>query len=438
MEFDDIIVGAGSSGAVLAARLSEDPQRKVLLLEAGPDYTEVEKMPPSLLDGRRPADDHDWGFTAEMVPGRPAGYPRGKVTGSCSAVNVCLALRGMPVDYDEWAMLGNPAWSWSQVLPFFTRLEDDREMQGAFHGVGGPTPIRRYARAELGPAQQAFVDACIELGFPEVQDQNHPESTGGGSGAWNLRGESQRVSTAIAYLLAARQRPNLTIRPDCLVDRVLFDGKRAIGVEREQGGSREQLFGRRITLSAGAIGSPAILLRSGIGPEVDLRAMGIEPLVALAGVGANLIEHSGIGLGWAALPGVLDEKSPFTQTLLRYTAPQSDMIPDMIPEIINDMQIILGAGWQRFAFTTPGLLYLGTIRRGMEIGALAIDETGDYVQVNGDIHQALNKSRIAAYLRKAGVRPAPALQVYPPKTEVERPIVSVIVKHRRRILPPQA
>jgi choline dehydrogenase-like flavoprotein len=333
MEFDDIIVGSGSSGSVLAARLSEDKQRQVLLLEAGSDYAEIEKTPASLLDGRRPANDHDWGFTAEMVPGRSQEYPRGKVTGGCSAVNACLALRGTPVDYDEWAVLGNPAWSWRQVLPVFSRLEDDRAMQGDYHGAGGPTPIRRYARSELDPAQRAFVDACVELGFPKVQDHNHPEATGVGSGPWNLRGDSIRVSTAIAYLLSARLRSNLTIRPDCLVDRVLLEGNRAVGVELESGGTRERVFGRRITLCGGAIGSPAILLRSGIGPAEDLRAVGVEPRVSLAGVGANLIEHAGVGLGWKALPGVIDESTPLTQTLLRYTAPQSDQV--------NDMQVML-------------------------------------------------------------------------------------------------
>ena len=239
----------------------------------------------------------------------------------------------MPADYDEWAALGNPDWSWAQVLPVFSRLEDDQEMQGDYHGSGGPTPIRRYARSELIPAQRMFVDACLELGFPRVQDQNHPESTGVGSGTWNLRGDGIRVSTAIAYLLSARHRSNLTIRSDCLIDRVLLDGNRAIGVELESGGTREQVFGRRITICGGTIGSPAILLRSGIGPADDLRRVGIEPRVALAGVGANLIDHAAVALSWAALPGAIDESTPLTQTLLRYTAPHSDQV--------NDMQVIL-------------------------------------------------------------------------------------------------
>jgi choline dehydrogenase len=368
MEFDDIIVGAGSSGAVLAARLSEDNQRQVLLLEAGPDYPEIGETPATLLDGRQLPGDHDWGLTAEMVPGRSQEYPRGKVTGGCSAVNACLALRGTPADYDEWAALGNPAWFWTQVLPVFSRLEDDQDMQGDYHGAGGPTPIRRYARSELGPAQRAFVDACIELGFPRVQDHNHPEATGVGSGPWNLRRDGIRVSTAIAYLLSARLRSNLTIRPDCLIDRVLLDGTRAIGVELESGGTREQVFGRRITLCGGAIGSPAILLRSGIGPADDLRGVGIEPRVPLAGVGANLIEHAGVGLGWATLPAVVDESTPMVQALLRYTAPDSDQV--------NDMQVILF----QMMMPQPTLLLRSFLMKPRSSGVLRLRARDPHVQ----------------------------------------------------------
>jgi choline dehydrogenase len=329
MEFDEIIVGSGSSGAVLAARLSEDRGRQVLLIEAGPDYPDLERTPKSLLNGRQQPSDHDWGFTAEMVAGRSTTYPRGKVIGGTSSVNGCVALRGTPADYDEWGALGNSDWNWASVLPVFIRIEDDRDAQGDYHGVGGPIPMRRYAPAELGPVQAAFAGACRQLGFPTAHDHNHPEATGIGFGPFNLRHDSVRISTAIAYLLPARGRPNLSIRSDCLVDRVLFDGNRAIGVEMESHNGPERILGKRVTLSAGTIGTPAILLRSGIGPADDLRTIGIAPKIPLDGVGRNLIDHAGVGFSLDAAPGTVDETTPIAQVLLRYTAPGSCLENDM-------------------------------------------------------------------------------------------------------------
>ena len=332
MEFDDIVVGAGSSGAVIAARLSEDSRRRVLLIEAGPDYPGIDRTPATLLNGRRIAQDHDWGFTAEMVAGRSVPYPRGKVTGGSSSVNACLALRGTPADYDEWGALGNPEWNWATVLPVLMHVEDDPGAAVEFHGVGGPVPIRRYADAELWPFHAASMAACQALGFPTTSDHNHPEATGVGSGPWNIDANGTRISTAIGYLLPARGKPNLAIRSDCLVDRVVFDGRRAIGVEVLQNGVREIISGRRITLSAGAIGSPSILLRSGVGPADEIKAIGIEPNLSLSGVGRDLVDHAMIWLNWNAIPGPVDEAAQTHQVLMRYTAPGSS--------VANDMQVL--------------------------------------------------------------------------------------------------
>ncbi|HLZ70317.1 MAG TPA: GMC family oxidoreductase N-terminal domain-containing protein [Dehalococcoidia bacterium] len=332
--YDDVIVGAGSSGSVLASRLSEDPGRSVLLLEAGPDFASVEETPQDLIDGRNMSvQAHDWGFMADAVPGRPITYPRGKVTGGSSAVNATVALRGVPADYDEWAAWGNDGWSWQDVLPYFRKLEDDEDEHGDLHGTGGPIPIRRWKPGELRPPQQAYFNVLRRLGFPEVTDHNHPDSTGAGIIPQNQR-NFVRMSAAIGYLAPARHRINLTIKPNCLVDRVLFEGKRAIGVELECGGVRQQVFGRRITLSAGAVASPAILLRSGIGPAADLRALGIEPLVD-APVGTRLNDHPLAFVFGLPRPGVCDRSNPFIQVMLRYTAPGSD--------VFNDMQLYFGS-----------------------------------------------------------------------------------------------
>ena len=248
MHFDEIIVGSGSSGAVLAARLSEDRTRTVLLIEAGPDFPDTNSTPESILNGRLLPKDYDWGFTAEMVEGRSLAYPRGKIIGGSSSTNACLALRGIPEDYDEWAELGNTDWNWESVLPIFKRIENDQDVQDDFHGTGGATQVRRYKPDQLFPITRAFIKSCKELGFPETHDHNSPDSWGVGTGPWNLAEDGTRQSTAITYLLPARNRLNLHIRANTMVDKVVFDGIRAIGVRVVDSGRSETILGRRITL----------------------------------------------------------------------------------------------------------------------------------------------------------------------------------------------
>ena len=346
MDFDDIIVGGGSAGAVLAARLSEEPARRVLLLEAGPDYPTLESTPADLQDGwRMSLRAHDWGLTAEAVPGRAIPYPRGRVIGGSSAVNAAIALRGVPADYDQWAALGNDEWSWAKVLPHFRRLEDDPEGDGELHGRGGPVAICRWRPDELIPVQRAFLEVCRRLGFPQVTDHNHPQATGVGPFPQNRRG-LLRLSTAIGYLLPARHRPNLTIWPRCLVNRVLITGDRAVGVDIAGEGGPEQARGRRITLAAGAIGSPAILLRSGIGPKAALAGLGIEPVADLPGVGAGLADHPVTRLLLVPKPGSCDPQAPLAQVVLRYTAPGSGEFNDMQQVVFSHVDVA-GIGGQQ-------------------------------------------------------------------------------------------
>jgi choline dehydrogenase len=287
MGYDVVVVGGGAAGCVLAARLSEDDRRTVLLLEAGPDHPGPGDWPPDVLDAAEPTLGHDWGYTADHDLDRGIPLPRARIMGGCSATNACFALRGAPSDYDAWAALGNPGWGWADVLADFRRLENDLDVQGRWHGASGPIPIRRHPREELNAVQAAFLDGAVAVGHEYVADHNRPGAVGAGPTPRNVR-DGMRMSTAMTYLAAARSRPNLTIRAEAMVDRVDLAGTRARGVLLVDGTLVEA---DRVVLAAGAYGSPAILARSGIGPAAELRSLGIEPTVPLAGVGARLVDH---------------------------------------------------------------------------------------------------------------------------------------------------
>lgn len=329
MKYDHIVVGAGSSGAVLAARLSENPDCSVLLLEAGPDWPTVDQIPSDITNARTVSvTDHDWGYSAEAVSGRTMEYARGRVAGGCSAVNGAIALRGIPDDYDGWAELGNADWSWEKVLPYFIKIENDQDAEGPFHGHDGPTPIVRYKHHQLVPLQAAYLQACIEEGFPYVGDHNDPRSSGVGPIPMNRDGDL-RISTAISYLNPARGRLNLHIRPGALVHRILFEGTKAVGVEVETGGQLQTVHADHITLSAGALNSPTILLRSGVGPAEELRRLGIPVVLDAPGVGENLIEHQQITVGIVPKADVTDINDPDVQVIVRYTAPGTEQFNNM-------------------------------------------------------------------------------------------------------------
>jgi choline dehydrogenase len=334
--YDVIIVGAGSAGSVLAARLSENSNRKVLLVEAGPHFKTVDSFPKELkyggmLSSSAPDHPNNWGFAATLRPGVQQIVPRGRVVGGSSALNGTLFTRGLPEDFDGWAAEGNSEWSFDKVLPYFRKMETDFDVHDDFHGSSGPIPVRRAKREEWVPVADAFFQACLDAGFPEDPDMNGPKSIGVGALTVN-NVNGIRMNTAITYLQPALSRPNLTVQGDVVVQRILFEGKKACGIESLRHGQKLVFRGDEVVLSAGAVKSPHLLMLSGIGPANQLRKFNIPVIHDSPNVGQNFSDHAAMPLRMHVKKDVkLDPtKNSWAQTALHYTATGSDVYSDMM------------------------------------------------------------------------------------------------------------
>lgn len=351
MKYDYVIVGAGSSGATLASRLTEDPDTTVLLLEAGPDYRSADTPPEMrspnpfgiILDPEASRFRFDRLQARRSATQEPRTYWRGRGVGGSSSINGQIAIRPIPEDFAWWVDEGATGWGWEDVLPAFNRLEDDLAFgDKPYHGQGGPIPIYRAPLEKWGPVDLALREAALDLGYGWDPDHNAPEGSGAATYAINSR-DGVRVSVNDGYLEPARQRHNLTIRGDIVVDRVLFDedGHRATGVRAITADGVREFQGAEVILSAGAIHSPAILQRSGIGPADLLNDLGI-PVIADLPVGEDLSEHSAVWIGLNlkphARPTSLEQRH--TNCCVRYSsglagAGRNDMI--MISMNVSDL-----------------------------------------------------------------------------------------------------
>jgi choline dehydrogenase len=404
--YSHIVVGAGSVGCVVAARLASNPENKVLLIEAGPYYKSEADLPLDIKDASVPSQRaHDWGMTATGNGDRTLAMIRGRVVGGSSAVNACIALRAEPNDFKNWP----EGWAWEDVLPYYKKLETDKDFPAEeYHGQDGPLPIQRWRDAELYPLSIAFLDASEALGYGTVSDHNKPNSTGSGSLPMNAVDE-RRISTADAYLRPVQDQENITVLSNAVADKVLFEGTKAVGISVSLETGIKNIFGSNIILSSGAFGTPAILLRSGVGPEEELNGLRIPVVRNLPGVGANLSDHSQVPIGVITkVPHDIDNLPPCIQVLLRYTNQTSGHFNDMQICLLNQVDVsvftpyLMDMGGRDKIFLLTSNLMLPVSRGKVTLASVDPKDnptiTMDFCQSSEDVQRHRDGLRIACNL----------------------------------------
>lgn len=399
-----VVVGAGAAGAVIAARVTEREGAEVRLLESGPDYAPA-ALPADLADGRRNAMvSHDFGFRHRPTSVQKSLFPlpRGRVVGGSTAVNTCIAVRGHPSDFDEWASRGLRDWSWADCLPAFRALERDLDFGDApYHGHDGPLPLRRHPRDELRPWSAAFLAACAELGSQPCPDANAPGSEGHGPHAMNKL-DGRRISAAEAWLTpAVRARRGLSIEPHVHVRRVLFDGRKVRGVEVERRGAVETLAARRVVLAGGCIGTLGILLRSGVGPRAEVERLGVDLVADVPAVGARLLDHPGTAI--VLVPrraGLSHVDDPLIQVVYRYAS-------DVGPRLGHaDMQMQVGNCFPTPWFAVPCVTVMAHVGKPRGHGRVRFPSADPHARPRVDsllLEDPLDRAKAVEAMERAGL-----------------------------------
>ena len=427
--FDYIIVGAGSAGCVLSNRLSEDPSKQVLLLEAGgkDDYIWIHIPVGYLYCMGNPRTD--WGFKTEQesgLNGRALGYPRGRVLGGCSSINGMIYMRGQSADYDHWRQLGNTGWGWDDILPYFKKSEHHYDVADENHGVDGEWRVENQRLR--WDVLDGFADACAQAGIPKIKDFNNGDNEGVSYFRVNQH-KGFRWNTAKAFLRPAKNRQNLTILTHAQAERVLFEGKRASGVAFNQDGvSKSAMANGEVILSSGSIGSPQLLQLSGIGPGGLLQQHGIDVVHELAGVGENLQDHlqlrciykvSGVDTLNKRASSLFGKMGIGLEYILKRTGPMS-MAPSQ-----------LGA----FAKSNPSM---ETANIEYHVQPLSLDKFGDplhpFSAMTASVCNLRPQSRGHVRIKSSDPKAHPAIAPNYLSTEADRQVAADSIRLTRKII----